>query len=252
MKKIFCLTLAAACALSVAALGFSACGDEDSDVVTAEEWAAAMDEANALNVTVVAAATYSGSDTYSSETTSYSGIAALEAKVALTEDESGNVTGNTYWYSAETVDEETDTETKYEVFEADSYYYVEKETWTGYDDYWDGYSVSSAHTASYSDAYYSVAMYMVAFADEYEEFEYTDGAYKYTDADENNSETYYVKINDGYISSIVIEYSYSYSDDTYSYSSEGSYTFKFYDYGTTTVTVPDEFTYAYYLEYNAS
>lgn len=303
MKKSFAILAAAACALSVTA--FAACGEDDnsddvdaiaeevweavaatdSDVVTADEWAAAFDEANFLNVTVVGAYTCTDYEYTEYEIETYdTEVRVIKSKAAFTEDSSGCITGNGYLYNYlyendafgdcvagsdnetfETTQVIEESSERYEVFEESSYSYVDKYNYNFKDygededdyeeEYWYGEYEPSAGTVSDSYAYFTPSeSYLVEY--DFDQFEYADGAYvctysesyDYSTLTSTYSETYYVKINDGYISSLVIECNYSSTGITYVGSSEEKYAFIFTDYGTTTVTVPEEFTFEYYYE----
>lgn len=260
MKKIIAVMTAAMCFASVAT--FSACGEKKSDEVTAEEWASAMTASNALNVTMSGTMTATTTVTTDGVTETTTGISDIVVKTALSISVT-NITGNTYLYAAVNSSSDDESEegifTEYEVFSEDSYSYVEKEvtkitetdSTTGEltetnDIDWYGRLYSTAGTPTSSEAYTTIRELYSEISDEYDDFEYVDGAYRYYPDEEDTSNVAYVKINNGKLVSIVLESAYDYSYGNISYTYYYKYDLKFSDYGSTSVTVPEEFTYEYY------
>ncbi len=261
MKRFFGITMAAVCALTMASFGFSACGSDSggntvSDEVDATTWISAMSGTNMYNVTVNSTANtsynYHGSDG-SSYVSSYSESTAIKLALTATET-SGYTTGNTsisYSSSTKITDNDGSNEsftdstsnlTLYEVFTEDSYSFVSYTNGTN----WDGYHVDSQCKVGSSEAYQQ-ANVLSGLVLLYNYFSYTDGAYKYTSTDEDETYIYVVKINSGRVTYYSQEYSYTYTDsgDTETYSAKYEYTYS--NYGSTDVTVPESYTYEYYI-----
>ena len=280
MKKFVGLALAAVCALTFSAFSFTGCDEEGdtsdgdngqsgqevskvSDVVTEDVWKAAMSAENALNVRMycdlVATTTYTTND---GESGTRGGSSVMDAKTALTKIDSsssmvgGNVTGNTYLYGDESNESDGITYTAssivYGTCTADLITYVEKTNQYTGDVDWSGKQSEASNFESTSDmAYYYIINYMCMYADSFADFEFTDGVYKYTSAEDYDLS---IKINNGYLTSIHVVSSYTEENGstykTYSYVATWDITFS--DYGTTTVEIPEEYTYAYYPANNAN
>ncbi|MCD8040130.1 MAG: hypothetical protein LUF82_01290, partial [Clostridia bacterium] len=227
MKKFIAMLLTAASALSLCL--FAACGEEDenskaSDVVTKNEWMSAMVSSNFLNVTVDAKHTYSDTDSDGVvDTSESSGVSKSAFKLNSSAD---CITGNGYSYSeGSDSDGYSGTTTYYESFTDSSYYYVAKYTEEGEDDQWYGHRYSSAGTLD--DSVASVYGYITNIIDEFSNFEYVDGMYKYVDSYdivdswgyESMEYTYCIKINDGRVTYFMVDDNDYFINKDYSYSS---------------------------------
>lgn len=252
MKKIFSITVAAL-VLSFAAIGASSCAAAAGEEVTAEEWVAATNSANALNVTMEGtysertAVTSAGSARSVAQKTEIIAQTALENVVA--ENDGTYAVGNSYMYIKETesmsVDEEeyseTAYQTQYENSSVGTYLSVIKLIDGSGSEGWSSDAVSSSVKASEFDTYSTIAYFMDYIYGMYSYFTYDGGEYSYSGGYSGTSIT--VTFSGGHLATLKWTTTTSYSYGTYLYMNATMYDIEFYDYGTTYVTVPQEYTY---------
>ncbi|MCD8040594.1 MAG: hypothetical protein LUF82_03655, partial [Clostridia bacterium] len=207
---------------------------DDSGKLAESEWEEVYSYDKFLNVSVSATGTASVTSEGETMQLSY----AFTAQTALI-DNGNYYSGNTYMYELYGASGYLIKAYMYESLASDSYSYVSRMTETDADDEWDGGYYDNCNTLGGEVYEYIYEELIETVAEAYEEIEYSNGVYIYSDG---YGTTYTVTITDGYLTKLILESSFTDGGDSYTV----SYTYYFSDYGTTEVEIPEEYTYSSY------